>query len=288
MDSYTYIKERQVLWAKRRGITLQGSKGERGYPAFTLNIGQNLFEPLSRETECQFQKADGKELGDGKTPGKIQAVYSSSALVCNMFHYWQPHKDLTPIAHACRIPQSNIQSLEFETKLPICDKVDRRRFPHDPNIDVLVNYFKGQLKAIGIECKFAEAYSSRKHDGLRPAYIQAKELWTDIPEIYTFAQSISPEDSQFQYLHAAQLIKHILGLKYAFGRNGFRLIYLWYDVPFDDGYRHRCEIEQFAEIVKRDGIIFQAITYQEVILNLAGEQHQTHQRYVDYIEDRYL
>jgi len=288
IDAYNYIKERQVLWAKRRDIPLQGSKGDRGYPAFTLNLRRNLFEPLLSEVKCQFQNADGKELGEDKTPSKMQAVYSSSALVCNVFHYWKSHKDLTPIAHACHIPQSNIQSLDFEAKLHIYDNIDRRRFPRDPNIDVLLTYSKGQLKAIGIESKFAEAYSNRKHDGLRPEYIKMEELWTNIYETYTLAKRISPEDSQFQYLHAAQLIKHILGLNHAYGKNGFRLIYLWYNVPFDDGYKHHLELERFTEIVQRDGIAFQANTYQEILLNLAERQQQTHPKYIDYIVDRYL
>jgi len=288
MDSKTYIKERQVLWAIRTGIALQGSKGEKGYPAYTHTLRKNMFESLSRDALHQFRNADGNELGNGITPGKIQAVHSSSALACNMFHYWQSRRVYSPIAQACKIPAYNIQSVEFEAKLPIGDNIDRRRFPNDPNIDVLFLYSRAKHKAIGIECKFTEAYSNRSHNGLRPEYIKTEELWGELPAIYSFAQSISPQDLLFLHLHPAQLIKHILGLKHAFGKDKFRLLYLWYDVPFGDGNCHREEIERFAEVAKRDGVVFQAITYQEVILNLAKKQRQHHQKYVDYMVERYL
>jgi hypothetical protein len=39
------------------------------------------------------------------------------------------------------------------------------------------------------------------------------DLWTDIPNLRRFAESISPDDNEFIHLHPAQLIKHILGLK---------------------------------------------------------------------------
>jgi hypothetical protein len=287
-NSETYIKERQLLWARRQGIDLQGSQGKRGFPSYTLSGEKNLFEPLSPDAEHQFQGGDGKELGNGKTPGRIQAVHSSSALACNMFHYWQSLKEYAPIAEACQIPSINIEDLEFEAKLPISNDVDRSKFKKDPNIDVLISYSKGKYKATGIECKFGEAYSNYGHDGLKSVYIQFNELWDDIPNIFSLAKSISPDDLLFRYLHVAQLIKHILGLKHAFGKDRFCLLYVWYDIPFDDGYHHRHEIEQFAEVVKRDDINFQAITYQEVILNLGHDYYQSHRKYVDYMVERYL
>ena len=72
---------------------------------------------------------------------------------------------------------------------------------------------------------------------------------TDIPNLYYFAKSICP-DEIFIYLHSAQLIKHTLGLKRKFGKKGFRLLYLWYDVLGKEGAVHRDEIEKFSETLK--------------------------------------
>jgi len=50
----------------------------------------------------------------------------------------------------------------------------------------------------------------------------------------------------------------------------------------------RKEIEQFAEIVKRDNIKFSHITYQEVIINLSKEFYDENEMYCNYLTDRYL
>ena len=129
-------------------------------------------------------------------------------------------------------------------------------------------------------------------------------FWDGLPNLYELAKEISPDDTKFQYLDAAQLIKHILGLKnscdkYNFqikpGLNGrrlftrsFRLLYLWYDVLGKDGVEHRKEIEQFAEIAQRDNIKFSHITYQEVIMKLSKEFYEGNEDYLNYITDRYL
>jgi len=65
----------------------------------------------------------------------------------------------------------------------------------------------------------------------------------DIPNLHRLSKSLCPEDNAFLFLHPAQLVKHILGLKRALGKDGFRLLYLWYDVTGMEGAIHRKEIE---------------------------------------------
>ena len=93
-------------------------------------------------------------------------------------------------------------------------------------------------------------------------------------------------------LDAAQLIKHILGLRTDNEKiskdKKITLLYLWYDVPGTEGYEHRQEIEAFASIVKADGINFRHITYQEVIFNLKENYYDEHKDYIDYLVERYL
>ena len=117
--------------------------------------------------------------------------------------------------------------------------------------------------AYGIETKFCEPYGTRRPSGLMPVYLRERALWRDWPNLLSFARKISPNDSLHSHLHAAQLIKHLLGLRNQHGQN-FVLVYLWLDVPGEtDALCHRQEIEQFSGLLKSDGIPFLSATYQE-------------------------
>lgn len=287
MKAYDYIKGKQTQWALNRGIPLIGSKGDKGRPAYTLELNQNLFEPLSLDTCKSFEQGDGGEISGN--PAKMQAVHSSSALGVNVFQYWQNIGQVSAIASACgfcRKGNSVSEKIVFEDKYPVDENLDK--FPIAPNIDVVFhNVNSAQFKRFAVECKFSEAYSSQKHSGLKPAYLELIQLWSDIPSLYDFAKSICP-DERFIYLHPAQLIKHILGLKRKFGKNGFRLLYLWYDVLGKEGAIHRDEIDKFYEVAKADGIYFNAMSYQELILVLSKEYGQEHAQYIKYLSERYL
>ena len=54
MNAYQAIKAKQKQWALSHGITLTGSQGGRGTPAYTTCLDLNLFEPLSLETRRSF------------------------------------------------------------------------------------------------------------------------------------------------------------------------------------------------------------------------------------------
>jgi len=287
MKAYQYIKSKQTQWALNNGIPLIGSKVVKGRPAYTPELDQNLFEPLSLDTRKSFEQGDGNEINGN--PAKMQAVHSSSALAVNVFQYWQKIQQVSVIASACGFCQKGnavSKNIVFEEKYPVDDNFDK--FPIAPNIDaVFHNVDSAQFKRFAVECKFSEAYGSIRHSGLKPAYLELIPLWSDIPNLYAFAKSISP-DENFIYLHSAQLIKHILGLKRKFGKSGFRLLYLWYDVFGQEGAIHRGEIDQFLEITKADGIYFKAMSYQELILVLSRECWQEHPRYIKYLSERYL
>ena len=106
------------------------------------------------------------------------------------------------------------------------------------------------------------------------------DIWGEIPHLYQLAVSISPEDTKFQILHAAQLVKHILGLKRAFGKTTFRLLYLWYDALGSEGAKHREETVEFVETAKCDGVAVHALSYQELIVRLADEYRISHKKYI--------
>lgn len=273
-----------------RRILLIGSEGCRGRLAYTPELDQNLFEPLDSVVCESFAKADGHEIsGSPCRPAKMQAVHSSSALSVNVFQYWQRIEQVSVIAAACGFcRKGNIVSkkIVFEDKYPVDVNLDK--FPIAPNIDVVFhNSDSSQFKRFAVECKFSEAYGSQEHNGLKPAYLELIKLWSDIPKLRDFAKSTCPNE-YFIYLHSAQLIKHILGLKKSFGKSGFRLLYLWYDVLGKEGAVHRDEIEKFSRIAKADGIYFDAMSYQELILKMSKEYRQEHANYIKYLSERYL
>jgi hypothetical protein len=136
MDAIAYLKERQMLWAQRRDIPLGGpfrhsddpSQVARGQRAWTYRLEDNLFERLTDDARTEFTSGDGSEL-DRRDPlrGNMYALHSSSALACNLFHYWRRREDFAPIAQACRLPSNGITSLRFEVKHAVAAGFKRRR-----------------------------------------------------------------------------------------------------------------------------------------------------------------
>lgn len=287
MNGYQYILLKQTKWAKNRGLNLIGSKINHGRPTYTTNLDYNLFQPLLPDVRRSFAEGDGSEISSSGLPGKMQAVHSSSAICVNIFQYWKSISAVPLIAAACGLCKRGSQvscDIYFEEKYPVKDS-----FGYHPNIDVVIhNTPTARIKRFAIECKFSEAYGAHKHGGLKSKYLEYAEIWDDIPNLRTFAERISPEDRDFMHLHPAQLVKHILGLKRQFGRDGFRLLYLWYDVLGEQGKRHRDEAEEFSGVVKQDEIKFHALTYQELITTLANQLRTEHHDYIRYLTERYL
>jgi hypothetical protein len=171
----------------------------------------------------------------------------------------------------------------FETKFEIS-----RNFTYGPNIDVTIeNSPESKFKVFAVECMFSEAYS-RRHSGLKRKYFELKNIWKDVPKLRRFSNKISPVDNHFKHLHPAQIVKHILGLKEKYGKNKFRLLYLWYDCMGEESSKHRKEIEKFTQVAKADDINFHSLSYQELIIKLSKEYRDSHHDYIEYISSRYL
>lgn len=287
MNASEKIISKQIEWAKNKGLELVGSEGVKGRKVYTTRIEDNLFQPLNDKSKKEIDDGDGGELKSkaGNT-AKMQALHSSSALGVNLFDYWREVGDCSPLFSSCGLSRAGSQlsgEMKFEHKFPIDG-----RFQYAPNLDVV--FFPSQphkFKVFAIECKYTEAYSSRKHGGLDQKYFTNESVWENLPSIKRIAKKMSPSDDQFSFLHAAQLIKHILGLNRQCGHSRYRLLYLWYDALGESGFRHRQEVEKFSEIAHSDGVLFHAITYQELIVRLAQCREQ-HEKYVSYLTERYL
>lgn len=310
MNGFEYIKSKQRSWARRRNFELLGGtihdKGEKNY---LEKLAYNLFQPLTSEALSQFDNGDGNETEDSKSRlAKMKALHSSSAIVVNLFQYWND-KDVYLILYACKLCSkrpsgvdimyenigSNIPKIFSKSRNSLANKIkfeekfkiscDTKTFPFPPNIDIVIGSFQPIIYAI--ESKFTEPYSG-KPKGISPKYLDNILFWNGLPELHNLAKEISPDNNKFKYLDVAQLIKHILGLKTNHSKSGFRLLYLWYDVIGQNGVDHRTEIEQFAKVAKKDNIKFSHITYQEVIIKLSNNFYSENENYCDYLTDRYL
>jgi len=287
MLSNKYIKTKQQLWAKRNNISVVGSRITSGVRNYTKNFDENFFDTLTEKTKECFEKGDGNELhSSGIHLPKMQALHSSSSIAVNFFQYWENKKSYHEITHALGLTNAGNRysnKIVFEKKFVIDNK-----FSIPPNIDVVIEN-DSSLNGLqfAIECKFTEAYSSRHHNGIDEKYFNLVDIWNGIPHLKEYALKINISDELNQYLHAAQLIKHILGLRKKY-KNKFMLLYLFYDTIGNVSKIHRDEIEWFKKVCEQDKISFKSISYQEVIINLFKHYYSGNEEYINYLSDRYL
>ncbi len=166
MKAETYLVERQIAWAVRNHIKLMKSPGqqdsveefdgEENRTAYTTTPEDNLFEPMRDDVKTQFQSGDGGELG-----GKMQALYSSSALGCNLFHHLRDLPHQSCLLDALQIPLEAAVSIQFEQKRPVMENPRNQGFPRDPNLDVVIRFESRRHLETAIECKFREPWSGK-------------------------------------------------------------------------------------------------------------------------------
>lgn len=263
------IKEAQRRWADAHNVKRNGDS--------VVVLGNNLYQPLTPQTQAQYESGDGDELGQNGKRGKMFSLRSSSALVCNVFDYWQD-RALAPIRKALQITEE-ANEIAFEQKF----KTGLGGNP--PNLDVVFRRENAGGHVTAIESKFAEPYDDREHKGFAASYFETRGLWDDLPTCRDLANLINCGE-QFASIDAAQLLKHILGLRRNQKQHSFTLLYLWYDVRDSDAAEtHRKEIERFQKIVSCE-VSFRSMTHQELFAGLLPHIRSTD--YADYLGSRYF
>ena len=234
--------------------------------------------PLSDEAVKDFKNGSGDEFGKEGVPGKINSLYSSSALVCNVFEYWRS-RDINDIAQLCGAKHT-VNKLNFEKQHPT------GLMGTPPNLDV--EFSDRSEYALAIESKFTEIYHPKKNGKpFRESYFSKEEIWANLPTCKKLAEDIRDKRIIFMYLDAPQLIKHCLGLMRSYqNRSHFTLAYLWYDFPSDELEQHNAEVDMFKETISED-VDFVAIPYSDLfreIRSIAGVD----QSYINYLKARYF
>lgn len=262
------IRAAQIRWAVEQGL----SPDSKGYLA---NLDLNLFRPMSVDTLAEYSRGRGRELGT-----KMRALHSSATLVCNVFEYWR-NGELGSLGEALEV-NAVIERLTFEEHF----RTGLRGTP--PHLDVALWLRSGNVW--GIESKFVEPFETSKPGmGFKAKYFPASQpLWTQhgLTKCGILANSIKNGEVAFNYLDAAQLLKHVLGLQVNHPSR-FTLCYLYFDAEnHPEAIMHRAEIAEFNYAIGGD-FPFVELSYQTLIQQMKNLFGSAHNDYLGYIEMRY-
>jgi hypothetical protein len=275
MSARSRILAQQEAWALSAGLRVIA-------PGYLESVDANLRRPMAPATLAAFEAGEAPELKDyPRYPAKLRALFSSAALVVNVFDHWC-ERDPAPLLAALEI-EGRARQLAFEAAYPISPE------GHPPCVDLAIALEDG--RSIGIESKFTEWHVPR-----RPAKIRFKDkyfppgtaLWTTrgLPRCQDLAEELQDGRSRYRYFHASQLLKHALGMATQCPA-GFGLRYLYYEVPGPAAREHRKEIGRFAERVGAE-LGFLALSYQALFRQLDATATADEADYLAYLRARYF
>lgn len=272
----TVVLRGQRRWADARGVRYDARGCVR-------ELADNLRAPLVGAALKELQR--GSELTPGaKQPARLYSLGSSAALVLNFFGYWRD-RDTTPLMHALGLPAQGVVQLRFEEPMPTGLAGD------PPLADVALERADGGL--VAIESKYAEWLVRRPRskrvfkDKYFPAGLQRGGVWeaAGLPRCQQLAEDLQGGRERLKYFHAAQLLKHALGLAKR-GPAASVLVYLYFDWPVRDAATHRAEIDRITARLAPE-IDLRVLTYQDVFRSLRASLG-VDAAYVDYLEQRYF
>jgi len=225
-------------------------------PLVVGTVGDRPLEAALRD----ISRGDGNELlwtrgGKGLRPPSLHSIYSSCGLALNAFGPWRTAPESLALLGA-----SGYTSLRFEGKRSIF------RGGRPPNLDLVIS---DDSRVIAIESKLLEHLTGGQLAAFKPAYERAirkaDATWRLVYE------KLKKAPNAFNYLDAAQLIRHYLGLKAQVGTGGQHggkeatLVYLYWE-PSNAGDLQACrthaeEVAAFTSAVNDPGLRFEAMKY---------------------------
>jgi len=267
------LSRKQRRWADLNGVRYDA----RGYVS---ELAANLCEPPS--TTALAELARGSELTATPTrPPRILSLTSSAALVANVFGHWRG-RDATALLAALGVEGGDGVRLTFEEPLPMGLAGD------PPLADVALRWSSG--RCVAIESKFGEwlVRRPRNKSVFKDKYFPPGDaVWSaaGLPHCQALADDLQRGRERPKLLHAAQLLKHALGLAKS-GAPERTLLYLYYDCPGREAAAHRSELDRVLERLVPE-IDLRVATYQEVYRVLhatAGVDRD----YLGYLTSRYF
>ncbi len=243
-DLSTADRAKQAIQERYNHLTVE-QLNDRGYAA---SAELNLIPGVRfGDIQADFLQGTGNEL-----EGKFRAAHSSSALAANTFGPWRINPQSLHL-----LGETGFEILQFEKQCP----TGLGGFP--PNLDLLV---ASPDVVIGVESKFLE-FLSPKVPKFTDSYTrenlpQMEECWAEWME----ELKAGPK----QYLDAAQLVRHYLGLRNQPEYEGKKriLLYIFWEPSnwqeFPEYRQHREELAVFQDKVKNSDIPFVWMSYPEL------------------------
>jgi hypothetical protein len=227
------------------------------------------------------QGSGGELAASGAMRPKFHSVYSSACLVVNTFGRWRLQPDALVVSG-----QTGFTSLEFEARFPIFAS---RATP--PNLDAALRT-PGRLLAI--ESKLTEHLAGGQRARFAERYEPVVDDLLDPPWQQMYA-ALKADPGVFEFLNAAQLVKHALGLRRAAPGGDVTLLYLYWQ-PSDAREHpvflaHAAEVARFAAAVEGSALIFDSLAYPALWRQweeqAAGTADQTLLTHVQLLRARY-
>jgi hypothetical protein len=265
----------QRRWADAHGVRYDARGCVR-------DLADNLRSPLTGTALDEMQR--GSELTPGTTrPARLYSLGSSAALVLNVFGHWRD-RDTTSLMKALGVAEHGAAQVRFEEPLPT-------GLPGDaPLADVMLERPDGGC--VAIESKYAEWLVRRpRHKSVfKDKYFPTGAgdgVWTTagLPRCQALAEDLQSGRERLKFYHAAQLLKHALGLAKS-GRPASVLVYLYYDWPMREAVTHRNEIDRVAARLVPE-IDLRVLTYQAFFRSLR-DAPDLDAAYVHYLAQRYF
>ena len=266
------FERRQRRWADAAGVAYDA----RGY---VRELAANCWRPPGGATLAEIER--GSELTPGRsTPPRMWSLGSSAALVTNVFDYWRG-RDNAPLVAALGLA-GGAAKLSFEEPLPTGLEGE------PPLADVALRWPSGRVAAI--ESKFGEWLVRRPRNKavFKTKYFPpGSAVWADagLVRCQAVAAAIQHGRERFKFLHAAQLLKHVLGLARS-GASSYELGYLYYDWPGRESDAHRAELERLAALLRPE-LDLRVLTYQALFRGLRAEPSAAAD-YCHYLAQRYF
>ncbi|MEX1093422.1 MAG: hypothetical protein WEF28_09720 [Acidimicrobiia bacterium] len=262
-DEHRWITESQRRFVLDNGAVLD----RRGWAE---NYQDNLFVPLHPESLNDFVACS--EVSDDGRGKRICAPHSSTALAVNTFDWWRG-RSLNAIRHALGVDIERFVGFEQPHDFGLGR-------PSQPDVE----FTASDGSAVAIEVKLREPYGSVTNP-FADKYFETEGLWSGLPNLRELAELIRFDDeTNFTTLHAAQLIKHALGLRQSYG-DDFTLVYYWQYLPSEIGEQHKAELLTFDAVARND-FTFTAITVDHLMESFVTDRESM--AWFEYMTKRYV
>lgn len=244
-------------------------------------LDDNLRVPLGERALAEL--ARGSELAPSSTrPPRLHSLYSSAALVLNVFEYWRD-RNVTPLLRALGLPGDGAAArLGLEEALPT-------GLPGDPpTADVTLRWPHRRL--VAVESKFGEhlVRRPRSRRAFKDKYFPpAARVWeaSGLPRCQRLADALQEGQARPRWLHVAQLLKHALGLARS-GATEWTLVYLYYEHGGRESQAHLDELARLEDAIAGE-VDFMRRSYQELYAALLSEP-AADAGYLRYLGERYF